>query len=77
MSKDISIKTLNGYDTILSAVINFPPEFDASQTYPAIVVSHPGGGVKEQTAGLYAKKVAEYEFVTVVYDASFQGASSG
>ena len=77
MNKDINIKTLNGYGTTLSAVINFPPEFDASQTYPAIVVSHPGGGVKEQTAGLYAKKVAEYEFVTVVYDASFQGASSG
>ena len=56
MNKDINIKTLNGYGTTLSAVINFPPEFDASQTYPAIVVSHPGGGVKEQTAGLYAKK---------------------
>ena len=52
MNKDINIKTLNGYGTTLSAVINFPPEFDASQTYPAIVVSHPGGGVKEQTAGL-------------------------
>ena len=77
MSKNINIKTLNGYGTTLSAVINFPPEFEASQTYPAIVVSHPGGGVKEQTAGLYAKKVAEYGFVTVVYDASFQGASSG
>ncbi|MCF6774150.1 alpha/beta hydrolase [Corynebacterium parakroppenstedtii] len=77
MSKNINIKTLNGYGTTLSAVINFPPEFEASQTYPAIVVSHPGGGVKEQTAGLYAKKVAEYGFGTVVYDASFQGASSG
>lgn len=77
MSKDINIKTLNGYGTTLSAVINFPPEFEASQTYPAIVVSHPGGGVKEQTAGLYARKLAEYGFVTVAYDASFQGASSG
>lgn len=77
MSEDINIKTLNGYGTTLSAVINFPPEFEASQTYLAIVVSHPGGGVKEQTAGLYARKLAEYGFVTVAYDASFQGASSG
>lgn len=77
MSENIDIKTLNGYGTTLAAVINFPPEFDASKPYPAIVVSHPGGGVKEQTAGLYAGKLAEAGFVTVAYDASFQGASSG
>lgn len=77
MSENIDITTRNGYGTTLSAVINFPPEFDASKQYPAIVVSHPGGGVKEQTAGLYAGKLAEFGFVTVAYDASFQGASTG
>ena len=77
MSENIDIKTLNGYGTTLAAVINFPPDFDASKSYPAIVVSHPGGGVKEQTAGLYAGKLAELGFVTVAYDASFQGASTG
>lgn len=77
MSENIDIKTLNGYGTVLAAVINFPPDFDASKQYPAIVVSHPGGGVKEQTAGLYAGKLAESGFVTVAYDASFQGASTG
>ncbi|MBM9465054.1 alpha/beta hydrolase [Aeromicrobium sp. YIM 150415] len=77
MSENIEIKTLNGYGTTLAAVINFPPDFDASKQYAAIVVSHPGGGVKEQTAGLYAGKLAEPGFVTVAYDASFQGASTG
>jgi fermentation-respiration switch protein FrsA (DUF1100 family) len=77
MSESIDIKTLNGYGTTLAAVINFPPDFDAATTYPAIVVSHPGGGVKEQTAGLYAGKLAEFGFITVAYDASFQGASTG
>lgn len=77
MSEQIKIETKNGYGTTLAAVINFPPDFDASQHYPAIVVSHPGGGVKEQTAGLYAGKLAESGFVTVAYDASFQGASTG
>lgn len=77
MSESIEIQTLNGYGTTLAAVINFPPEFDVSKKHPAIVVSHPGGGVKEQTAGLYAGKLAEAGFVTIAYDASFQGASTG
>ncbi|MGQ7172401.1 alpha/beta hydrolase, partial [Escherichia sp. R-CC3] len=61
----------------LSAVIYFPPKFDETRQYQAIVVSHPGGGVKEQTAGTYAKKLAEKGFVTIAYDASYQGESGG
>lgn len=77
MSKEISIQNHNGQGITLAAVINFPEGFDESKTYPAVVVSHPGGGVKEQTAGLYARKLAEHGFVTIAYDASYQGASTG
>jgi fermentation-respiration switch protein FrsA (DUF1100 family) len=77
MSKEISIQNHNGQGITLAAVINFPVDFDESKTYPAVVVSHPGGGVKEQTAGLYARKLAEHGFVTIAYDASYQGASTG
>lgn len=77
MSESVKIKTKNGYGTTIAAVINVPEGFDASKTYPAIVVSHPGGGVKEQASGLYASKLAEQGFVTVAYDASFQGESTG
>lgn len=75
--KKISYPNSNNANITMSAVLNFPPNFDESKKYPAIVVSHPGGGVKEQTAGLYAKKLAEKGFVTIAYDASYQGESTG
>lgn len=61
----------------LAGNLYLPVGFDKSKKYPAIVVVHPGGGVKEQTAGVYAEKLAESGFVALAFDASFQGASEG
>ncbi|ART71384.1 hypothetical protein BTO20_25095 [Mycobacterium dioxanotrophicus] len=54
-----------------------PPGFDPQDSYPAVVTVHPGGGVKEQTAALYADKLSEQGFVSLAFDASYQGDSGG
>lgn len=73
----VSIKNGNGQGITLSAIINFPEGFDKNKKYAVVVVSHPGGGVKEQASGLYARKLAEQGFLTIAYDASYQGESTG
>lgn len=69
------IYNLNGNQ--ISANIYTPADYDTSKRYAAVVVSHPNGGVKEQTAGQYAQRLAELGYVTIAADASFQGASGG
>ncbi|WP_322060043.1 alpha/beta hydrolase [Paraburkholderia sp. J63] len=73
----VSFKNLNGQGVTTAAILNLPEGFDASRKYAAVVVAHPGGGVKEQTAGLYAKKLAENGLIAIAFDASYQGESTG
>jgi fermentation-respiration switch protein FrsA (DUF1100 family) len=61
---------------IALAGLLFKPS-NASGKIPGLVIVHPGGGVKEQTASTYAQKLADAGFTTIAYDASFQGASGG
>lgn len=71
-----SIRFMNG-SISMAGNLYLPPGFDEGKKYAAIITVHPGGGVKEQTAGLYAMKLAEQGFVTLAFDASHQGASEG
>ncbi|NBC58093.1 MAG: alpha/beta fold hydrolase [Bacteroidetes bacterium] len=54
-----------------------PPNYDESKKYPAIVVSGSWTTVKEQMAGLYAKKLAQEGFVTLAFDFRNFGESEG
>lgn len=66
---------LNGID--IAANVYTPANYDPSKSYPAVVVAHPNGGVKEQASGLYAQRLAESGFITIAADAAYQGASGG
>lgn len=66
---------LHGLD--IAANVYTPADYDTAKKYPAIVVAHPNGGVKEQVAGLYAQRLAENGYITLAADASYQGASGG
>jgi fermentation-respiration switch protein FrsA (DUF1100 family) len=54
-----------------------PKSLQRDAQSPAIVVGHPMGAVKEQSANLYATKLAEQGFVTLSFDLSFWGESEG
>ncbi len=75
--KTVSFRNPDMYWDI-AADIHFPPDFDASQKYPAIISAHPIGSCKEQTSGnVYGAALAEAGFVVIAFDRSYQGASGG
>ena len=66
---------VDGIDVV--ANVYTPAGYDPAKGYAAVVVAHPNGGSKDQVAGLYAQKLAEAGFVTIAFDARYQGESGG
>ncbi|KIP99700.1 MULTISPECIES: alpha/beta hydrolase [Pseudomonas] len=66
----------NRYGITLAADLYLPRE-RGSQPLPALAVSGPFGAVKEQSSGLYAQTMAERGYVTLAFDPSYTGESSG
>jgi len=65
----------NRYGMTLVADMYVPK--NAEGKLPAIAVCGPFGAVKEQASGLYAQTMAERGFLTIAFDPSFTGESSG
>ncbi|MCC7040611.1 MAG: alpha/beta hydrolase [Burkholderiales bacterium] len=71
--KKVSFK--NRYGITLAADLYVPKR--ARGKLAALAVGGPFGAVKEQSSGLYAQTMAEREFITLAFDPSYTGESSG
>lgn len=67
----------NQYHMSVVGNLFIPKETPTGAAMPAIIVGHPMGAVKEQSANLYAARMAEYGFVTLSLDLSYWGESGG
>lgn len=67
----------NQYKMNIAGNLYLPKDMDKSKKHVAIIVGHPMGAVKEQSADLYAVKMAERGFVTMSVDLAFWGGSDG
>lgn len=67
----------NQYKMNIAGNLYLPKGMDKSKKHAAIIVGHPMGAVKEQSADLYAVKMAERGFVTMSVDLAFWGGSDG
>ncbi|MEU9353551.1 alpha/beta hydrolase [Streptomyces griseoloalbus] len=68
--------TFPSSDLTLAGIL-FLPDPPTADRLPAVVVGHPSGGVKEQTASIYAERLAREGFAALVFDAAYQGESEG
>ena len=67
----------NQYAMTIAGNLYLPKDLDRNRTYPALIVGHPMGAVKEQSANLYAIKMAEKGFLTLSVDLPYWGESDG
>ncbi|WP_404943007.1 alpha/beta hydrolase [Pseudomonas sp. FW300-N1B4] len=67
----------NQYGMKVAGNLFTPKDLAPKSRNAAIIVGHPMGAVKEQSANLYATKMAEQGFVTLSLDLSFWGESEG
>ena len=79
-SNEVEIKKVNfknRFGITLAGDMYIPKTIKKGEQYPAIAISGPFGAVKEQASGYYAQTLAEKGFITLAFDPSYTGESSG
>ena len=71
------VKFKNRFGITLVGDLYTPKNINTGDKLPAIAVSGPFGAVKEQSSGLYAQTLAEKGYITLAFDPSYTGESSG
>ncbi len=71
------VKFNSQYDIEIVGNLFLPKDFNKGEKLAAIIVGHPMGAVKEQSANLYATKMAEQGFATLAIDLPYWGESAG
>ena len=69
MNKELNLR--------LAGLLYLPTDFDLRKNYPAVVVTGPMLSVKEQAQSVYAKRLTEAGYVTLVFDGAYFGESEG
>ncbi|MFV5692048.1 alpha/beta hydrolase [Flavobacterium sp. LT1R49] len=72
---DVTFK--NQYKMDVAGHLFIPNNLDRNAKHAAIIVGHPMGAVKEQSANVYASNMADRGFITLSIDLSFWGESAG
>ena len=67
----------NRFGITLVGDLYVPKGVNINEKLAAIAISGPFGAVKEQSSGLYAQTLAERGFITLAFDPSYTGESSG
>lgn len=79
-SNEINVKKVafkNRFGITLVGDLYSPKSMKKNDKLPAIAISGPFGAVKEQSSGLYAQAIAQRGFITLAFDPSYTGESSG
>ena len=61
----------------LAGILRLPAEFDLGKKIPAVVITGPMLSIKEQAQSVYATRLTEAGYVTLVFDGSYFGESEG
>lgn len=69
INKDLNLR--------LAGILRLPAGFCQTKNYPAVVVTGPMLSIKEQAQSVYASRLAEAGYVTLVFDGSYFGESEG